>query len=59
MRFITLPYDYARCMLEDCPLEKTCMRKTPGSPFMQTMFYPASSTDCLSYIPMESLDDER
>ena len=45
-----LPYDYARCMTQDCPLEKTCMRKTPGRETYQTCFGPEPSEECKYYI---------
>lgn len=45
-----LPYDYARCMTQDCPLEKTCMRKTPGRETYQTCFGPTPSETCKYYI---------
>jgi len=57
MRYTTLPYDYARCMTVGCPLEKTCMRKTPGRETYQTMFAPKPSNYCAYYIPKEE-DDE-
>jgi hypothetical protein len=56
MRWKVLPYDYARCYTQDCPLEKTCMRKTPGHPTYQTIFHPNPSKDCDYYIHKE--DDE-
>lgn len=45
-----LPYDYARCMTQNCPLEETCMRKTPGRETYQTCFGPVASEDCKYYI---------
>lgn len=57
MRYTTLPYDYARCWTQDCPLEKTCMRKTPGREYYQTIFHPLAGKDCDYYIHMED-DDE-
>lgn len=45
-----LPYDYARCMTRDCPLEGTCMRKTPGRETYQSFFGPEPSEDCNYYI---------
>jgi hypothetical protein len=57
MRWKVLPYDYARCYTQDCPLEKTCARKTPGRETYQTMFAPTPSKDCAYYIFMET-DDE-
>ena len=53
MRWTTLPFDYARCWTQDCPLEKTCMRKTPGSEHRQPVFSPKPSKDCVYYIHME------
>jgi hypothetical protein len=57
MRWKVLPYDYARCWTQDCPLEETCMRKTPGHPTYQTVFHPNPSKDCDYYIHKEE-DDE-
>ena len=48
-----LPYDYARCITKDCPLEGTCMRKTPGRETYQTIFAPVASPTCKYYISME------
>ena len=48
-----LPYDYARCMTKDCPLEAKCMRKTPGRETYQTMFGPVPSLTCKYYIDGE------
>lgn len=48
-----LPYDYARCMTNDCPLEAKCMRKTPGRETYQTVFGPAPSPTCKYYIDEE------
>ena len=56
MRWITLPFDYARCGAQDCPLEKTCMRKTPGRDARQSMFFPKPSKDCPHYIHPEGDD---
>jgi uncharacterized protein (UPF0179 family) len=53
MRYTTLPYDYARCISKDCPLEQTCMRKTPGRENYQTVFTPTPSKDCPYYIHKE------
>jgi uncharacterized protein (UPF0179 family) len=58
MRWKVLPYDYARCMTKDCPLEKTCMRKTPGRETYQTVFTPTPSKDCPYYIHKEEDEDE-
>lgn len=49
----TLPYDYARCGTDDCPLAKTCMRKTPGRETYQTYFHPVASDECKYYIGEE------
>lgn len=49
----TLPYDYARCYTQGCPLEETCMRKTPGHENYQTIFFPVASEDCKHYISYE------
>jgi hypothetical protein len=58
MRYTTLPYDYARCWTKGCPLEETCMRKTPGRETYQTVFSPTPSVDeCAYYIHKEN-DDE-
>lgn len=46
----TLPYDYARCGAEDCPLEKTCLRKTPGHPTYQAYVLTQPSETCKYYI---------
>lgn len=53
MRWKVLPYDYARCGSSDCPLEKTCMRKTPGRETYQSYFSPKPSKGCDYYIHME------
>jgi hypothetical protein len=54
MRYTTLPYDYARCISKDCPLEETCMRKTPGRETYQTIFHPTpSGNECDYYIHKE------
>jgi hypothetical protein len=58
MRYTTLPYDYARCISKDCPLEETCARKTPGHPTYQTVFSTTPSRDCAYYIHMEDDEDE-
>ena len=57
MRWKVLPYDYARCGSSDCPLEKTCMRKTPGRETYQSYFSPKPSKDCDYYIHMEEGDE--
>jgi hypothetical protein len=54
MRWKVLPYDYSRCYTQGCPLEETCMRKTPGHPTYQTIFHPTPSGDeCNYYIHKE------
>ena len=58
MRYTTLPYDYARCISKGCPLEETCMRKTPGHPTYQTVFSTTPSMNCAYYIHMEEDEDE-
>jgi hypothetical protein len=52
MRWKVLPYDYARCISKDCPLEDMCMRKTPGRETYK-MFSPAPSHTCKYYIDKE------
>ena len=46
----TLPYDYSRCGTKDCPLEGTCMRKTPVREQYQSYFSPQPSETCKYYI---------
>jgi hypothetical protein len=54
MRWKVLPYDYARCISKGCPLEETCMRKTPGRGTYQAVFSPTPSGDeCDHYIHKE------
>jgi hypothetical protein len=49
---MNLPYDYARCMTNDCPLP--CRRKEPGHPTYQTMQFFPGGDDCRGLIPVRA-----
>jgi len=53
---VTLPYDYARCMVtdenKDCPLAHNCLRRlAPGREVYQSMTPFEGGEQCKGYIP--------
>lgn len=54
---MTLPYDYARCTNETCPLAISCRRKEPGRTTNQAYAAFRGRSDCHGYIEKDNDDD--
>lgn len=48
----TLPYDYSRCLNNECPLRMECLRYTdrPDVVLSYTKFNPENKTNCTNLI---------
>jgi len=45
-----LPYDFARCITDNCPLAHRCRRKTPGRPGYQSLIAFKGGACCEGFI---------